>query len=518
MVADCLYVRLVRLLEEVEGLRDEKSLIYQQGILGAIERVKNTPRLDPPSSSAANSGYYTGTVPSAGGSVGPSRQASGIKVYDEMKNHTNHRISPIEENGPASVQSRSLPLENSLPQISAPPASNHIPSSGTTPTKATEKGGMKRESNTSSIFPKISRWSETTTSSGVRGFLRKGKAGKESEASQSNSEFDFWAESGHPGHQPDQFAPTPRGDDLQSPALPPSSRGTDAPVNQATIRSSLEVKHPQPKMVYRHQLEQKAQQLLSMDPVLNQSNPSLVPSLNEKDLNFPVSPISDGYTNSMADSSLPPARPPKILEEYEGTPSPVPGPLKEKKSKERNKDRSHRKEREKDRDIEPRDKETRRRERREKKERREREKENGGERSQRSSKAKLKEVPGEYIEAEFGGSELDQVRPLFSHHRSVESQMSLETSEIQLQSKSQTTVSDKWERGKRKQHYNISNDHGNVNGDYDDCRSDGSQSRDEVFGENRCSSVGGGSYTSGSGGENWTGFNHKDASNRVWFR
>lgn len=512
----------MRLLEEVEGLRDEKSLVYQQGILGAIERVKNTPRLDPPSSSAANSGYYTGTVPSAGGSAGPSRQASGIKVYDEMKNHTNHRISPIEENGPASVQARSLPLENSLPQISAPPTASHIASSGTTPTKATERGGMKRESNTSSIFPKISRWSETTTSSGVRGFLRKGKAGKESEASQSNSEFDFWAESGHPGHQPDQFATTPRGEDLQSPALPPSSRGTDVPVNQATIRSSLEVKHPQPKMVYRHQLEQKAQQLLNMDPVVNQSNPSLVLSLNEKDQNFPVSPISDGYTNSMADSSLPPQRPPKILEEYEGTPSPVSGPLKEKKSKERNKDRGHRKEREKDRDAESKDKETRRRERqerREKRERREREKENGGERSHRSSRTKLKEVPGEYIEADYGGSELDQVRPLFSHRRSVESQMSLETSEIQLQSKSQTPVSDKWERGmKKKHHKKISNDHGNVNDDYDDCRSDGGQSRGEAFAENMCSSAGGGNYTSGSGGENWTEFNHKDAINRVWFR
>jgi len=134
-----------------------------------------------------------------------------------------------------------------------------------------------------------------------------------------------------------------------------------------------------------------------------------VHSFNDKDANGPMSPMSDGYTNSMADSNIHSQRPAKILEEYEATPSPVSGPLKEKRSKERNKDRSHRKDRARDREGEPKDKETRRRERLERKERhREREKENGGERSNRSSRTKLKEIGGEYLEADFGRSELDQ--------------------------------------------------------------------------------------------------------------
>lgn len=509
----------MRLLDEVEGLRDDKALMsqYQQSILGTIEGIKPSV-LDPPSSSAANSGYYTATGPSVGGSAGgPSRQASGMKVYDEMRNHTNHRISPIDENVPT-IQSRGLPIDSPPQQISAPPTAINITSGGTTPVKAIEKAGGKRESNNSSIFPKISRWSETTTSSGIRGgFFRKGKAGKESEASMSNSEFDFWAESGQNGQHPEQFQDGHGAQDLQSPGLPPSSRGTDAPVNQATIRSSLEVKHPQPKTVYRHKLEQQAQELLNMNPDLNHSNPSLVRSFDEKS-GAPMSPMSDGYTNSMAASDLAPARPPKILEEYEGTPTPVSGPLKERKSKERNKDRTHRKERgEKDRDVGDKDKETRRRERQERKERRERkerEKENGGERSHRSSRSKLKEG-GEYLEPDFR-SELDQVRPLFSHSQPMESEVSLEASELQLQSQVQTPVSEKWERGTRKKHYRGHNDENvNLGGDYDDTRSDGGQSRDEIFGKGKRNSAGGGS---GSGGENWTEYNHNDAGNRVWFR
>ena len=494
----------------MEGLKGGNEF-YQQSILGTIENLKNTPphtALDPPSISTANSGYYTATAPSAGGSQA-SRQATNFKVFDDVRNHTNHRISPIEENGATPTQSRSMPME-SPPQQTAPPVAAPNPSSGTTPTKPNEKPGAKRESNTSSIFPKISRWSETTTSSGVRGFLRKGKAGKESEASMSNSEFDFWAESGHAGHQaPDQFVDSPGGQDLQSPGLPPSSRGTDAPVNQATIRSSLEVKHPQPKTVYRHQLEQQAQQLINMDPAFNHSSPSLVNAQG-----IPMSPMSDGYTHSMADSNLAPARPPKILEEYEGTPSPVSGPLKEKKSKERNRDRTHRKEK----DGEYKDKETRRRERnerRERRERREKEKENGGERSHRSSKSKLKDASGggDYLDADFGRSEVDQVRPLFSHQQSSQ----LSVSDLQLQSQVQTPVSDGYERGQRKKHYKTgtANQKNINNSDYEDYRSDGGQSRDEIFGIN------GGHRANGvelSPGGSYREYNHNDASNRVWFR
>ena len=403
-------------MEEVEGLKGGNEF-YQQSILGTIENLKNTPphtALDAPSSSTANSGYYTGGPSASAHSNGPSRQASNLRGFDDMRSHT--RISPIEESTtvtPMPQPQQQNPSQDSTATKFNPPAQVGITMN--TPQKLNEKPTGKRESNSSSLFPKISRWSETTTSSGVRGFLRKGKPGKESEASMSNSEFDFWAESGQPGQ-----AESPKIPEIQSPGVPPSSRGTDAPVNQATIRSSLEVKHPQPKMVYRHQLEQQAQQFINMEPAFNVSSPSLV-RFTGADSNGPMSPMSDTYTASMADSQAP-QRPPKILEEYEGTPSP--GPLKEKKSKERNKDRSGRKSRgEKDHDEKDRD--ARRRERQERRAKRA-EKENGGERSHRSSKSKLKDDE-KYLDTDLG----DQVRPLFHQ---------LSTSELQSQSQSPSSL------------------------------------------------------------------------------
>ncbi|KAF8461930.1 hypothetical protein BDZ91DRAFT_797693 [Kalaharituber pfeilii] len=533
---------LEKLLDEVEGLKGGNEF-YQQSILGTIENLKNTPPhtgqtgVDPAPSSTANSGYYTGTGPSAGTSNGPSRQTSGMRIYDEIRNHTNHRISPIEENGPTppAPQSRSIQLMDT-PQPAAPPTAN---SSGNTPTKPNDKPEKKRESNSSSIFPKISRWSETTTSSGMRGLLRKTKVGKESEASMSNSDFDFWAESGQAGNQPGALVDSPGGQDLQSPGLPPSSRGTDAPVNQATIRSSLEVKHPQPKPVYRHQLEQQAQQFINMDPAFNHSSPSLVRFAGQTEANGnPMSPMSDGYTNSVTDSNLPSARPPKILEEYEGTPSP--GPLKEKKSKERNKDRTHRKDREKDRDGEVKDKEARRRERMERRERRERrdrekEKENGGERSHRSSRSKLKEAStgGEYLDTDFGRSEVDQVRPLFYQQSSDFEEQGGQGGE-EFDDEAESPVYDgaggeplQYERGKRKKYYQkrLQNDH-------DDYHSDGVQSQGDHYGggdiggdenvhiiANSDEEYGGGygHYSSRShhlSSPPPSSYNHKDASNR----
>ena len=393
-------------MDEVEGLKGGNE-VYQQSILGTIENLKNTPphtALDVPSSSTA-SGYYTGTNQSNCSN----RQVGPIKIYDEMRSHTSHRISPIEEDAATPTpqnMARSAPVDTPPLLQSGPPMTAN--SMGNASTKTDKAGGNKRESN-SSIFPKISRWSETTTSSGVRGFLRKGKPGKESEASMSNSEFDFWAESGHAGQQPDQFGETPGpAETVLSPA-PPSSRGTDAPAHKASIRSSLEVKHPQPKQVYRHQFEQQAQQFINMEPSYNNTNTSLARYAGSQDgITMPTSPTSEGYTASMADSQLP-ARPPKILEEYEGDSSPT--PLKEKKSKERNKDKTHRKDRTPKEGAELKDKETRRRERqerRERRERREREKENGGDRSHRSSKSKLTEETGAYL-----ASDVDQVRPLF---------------------------------------------------------------------------------------------------------
>jgi hypothetical protein len=123
----------------------------------------------------------------------------------------------------------------------------------------------KRESN-GSIFPRISRWSETTASSGIKGFLGKGKTNQDgSEASRSQPDFNYWETEAARGAQ-NEYNHSPydsegqRTERAASPLVPPSSRDTDNPT-QIANRISLDIQHPRPRQALSHQLEQQALQL-----------------------------------------------------------------------------------------------------------------------------------------------------------------------------------------------------------------------------------------------------------------
>lgn len=252
------------------------------------------------------------------------RQPSG-KPYDP---HQPPAISPIQED----AVPESLPRGEPLALDTTPPNPKFAGSLGNTPTKSSEKH-VKRESGNSSIFPRISRWSETTASSGLKNFLSKSKpqqgGGAGSEPTSPPTAFNFW-ETGTAGGAHGDLHQSPFDSDGQrtgSPLVPPSLRDTDATVNQSN-RISLDIQHPRPRVTYNHQLEQQAQQLTAEGGFIPSSpqNPS-VSSLG----NYPplgpggfqngklLSPLAqDAYAQhqaQMANAAPPPPRPPKVVED-----------------------------------------------------------------------------------------------------------------------------------------------------------------------------------------------------------
>jgi hypothetical protein len=311
------------------------------------------------------------------------RQPSG-KIHDQRQQTS---ISPIQEDATFDSPQREVRGE-SLP-LDTPPSKPAVVASasvGNTPTKSAEKH-TKRESGSSSIFPKISRWSETTASTGFRNFLSKNKNNHDgSEASRSQQDFNYWETDAAKGTHGDYHETTPLGSESQrterplSPLVPPSSRGADTPINQAN-RISLDIQHPRPRVTYNHQLEQQAQQLTAeggfmLSPVNNTSvsslgvsqYPPLGPGGFQNGKLF--SPLAqDAYAQHQAQLSpnSAPARPPKIHEDEVGGDGDSSTARRPKKHRERDENGERIRKPKKERTEE--EKQQRRRERRERKER-----------------------------------------------------------------------------------------------------------------------------------------------------
>ncbi|KAL7271093.1 hypothetical protein RUND412_006173 [Rhizina undulata] len=382
---------LMTLLSEVEGLKGGQEF-YQQTLLqsqslGNVENhlksmidaagTQNT------NSSAGNSGYYSGN---------PSSQPSNSRLYQDDPLRQSTRISPIAEDSAPPSQSRevggSLPLDSSPPTRAAPAAPF---SSDNTPSKSEKRGN--RESG-SSIFPKISRWSETTASSGMRGILGRKKRPEDiSDASQSQQ--DFWEAEAKANRQAEQFPgganayPEPlRTERAPSPLLPPSSRDADSPLNESN-RISLDILQPQPRLPpQRQMMEAQAQQLSAegifpQSPNFNQSTGSLA--------SFPpiapggyqngklLSPLAqDAYLQHQAQQNaalsppLPPAKDDSLFEPE--SPGRSERSRKHKSREDGDRPRKHKKERT----------EEEKQRRRERKERKERERLEGGTSKKRS--------------------------------------------------------------------------------------------------------------------------------------
>ncbi|KAJ5391395.1 hypothetical protein N7509_006885 [Penicillium cosmopolitanum] len=241
----------------------------------------------------------------------------------------------------------SLPL-NTPPR--KPVAANGARSTETTP-KASEKA-RKHKSSSSSIFPKISRWSKSTATSmgdNIRNSIQPGRKERPySEVSRSGSDLATDAYKSGNYYDPegdDRIRSTyTLGEDDQQENRPPSplvpSQVSEAPKYRAH-RGSLDLQHPQPRQGptgrYQNQLETQAQTYATPESPSSDhwgSNPSL-PAVNPNQQRFSggsrLSPISDaGYSEASSrnpgpprppkvndDGPLIPERPPKVSEEAE---------------------------------------------------------------------------------------------------------------------------------------------------------------------------------------------------------
>ncbi|KAI9851243.1 MAG: hypothetical protein M1838_004162 [Thelocarpon superellum] len=254
----------------------------------------------------------------------PTRQSPQLEQHEQY-------LAP--QSGP--TRGASLPLDTP-PQAQATPGTK---SNENTP--RTEKG-RKHKSNSSSIFPKISRWSETTASTVARQFrggARKGAVYSEP-ASQSGSEQDLWGDIHHDPHGADrlpglyhdqQTPPTSLDQRAPSPLIPevpPIPQDYQEDPKYQVHRDSQNLQHPQPRPgpTYRYQnrLESHIDEFgyspsVTSEPGL--SNPTLNRLSGGSGTRYSggagnPSPVSDaGYSQASAADQTAPPRPPKIPDE-----------------------------------------------------------------------------------------------------------------------------------------------------------------------------------------------------------
>ncbi|KAJ5706915.1 hypothetical protein N7488_006716 [Penicillium malachiteum] len=322
---------LEQLLDEVEALREGRDI--------------DSPRAAPHAGSV-DATSFDANAQNGGRSpfMSPSRQPTGDQrvstvpeededddVLDEGDTYMTAHL-PVQE-PPRHERSGSLPLATPPRK----PLASGTRSNETTPKASADKAekARKHKSSSSSIFPKISRWSKTTASSmgdNIRNSIQPGRKERPYSESHSRSGSDLAP------HGPYKAADyyDPEGDDRirshysldeQQENRPPSplvpSQVSEAPKYRAH-RGSLEIQHPQPRQGptgrYQSALETQAQTYGTTDsPTSEQwgSNPSLpvAQPTNRYSAGSRLSPISDaGYSESSSRATGPP-RPPKIKDD-----------------------------------------------------------------------------------------------------------------------------------------------------------------------------------------------------------
>ena len=250
--------------------------------------------------------------------------------------------------GERQIRGSSVPLESprQVPVPAAPHSSENTPK--------TDKS-RKHKSNNSSIFPKISRWSETTASTVAKQFRGSGQKEKRysEAASRSGSQVDVWDYNQHGLQEGDRLrssyslesTPSRQENRPPSPLIPQEAGSTihhEDPKYQAH-RDSRNLQHPQPRQGpthrYQYQLETQAQNFDSPISTSSEqwttSNPNLARFSGGSNRYTTagggghLSPISDRGSYSHAGSTTmatareraPPARPPKIPDDEPLVPS-----------------------------------------------------------------------------------------------------------------------------------------------------------------------------------------------------
>lgn len=334
---------LEQLLEEVEMLRIEQGLGPRSGAAGLAgldqddyERSGSGAKT-PTRSPAA---YLSNTPRPTNGQRRDSDRVSPVHQADDEDIELDDDDLYVTEHLPVQEPTRqeragSLPLPLSTPPRK--PVASGVRSTETTPQTADKS--RKHKSNSSSIFPKISRWSKTTASTfsdNFRGSMQPARKERPySEVSRSGSDL------ADDAYKADHY--DPRGDDrirstytlddkLQQENRPPSplvpSQVSEAPKYRAH-RGSLDLLHPQPRQGptgrFQTHLESQAQTYGSpVSPTSDQwggSNPILAavhPNQNRYSGvsgGSRLSPISDaGYSETSSRVTGPP-RPPKVKDE-----------------------------------------------------------------------------------------------------------------------------------------------------------------------------------------------------------
>lgn len=303
------------MLGDVEGLKAAQELRpggTQGTSLNSYDNLRTVPEGYEPEGQAGTgstqrtgSGYFSNTNP-------PSRQPSAMRGGAESLRIAEHRISTVPEgdeelmldyddvepsprfdrNDPLLTPTRRSPRErptqdaefltpgrdatrgssvplDTPPQTQVPFGASH--SNENTP--KTDRS-RKHKSNSSSIFPKISRWSETTASTVARQF--RGSGGRVAKtpkdylepASRSGSDLDSWAGDRHDPAGADRLTgysreQTPTGQHPPSPLVPAGeSSALQEDAKYQAHRNSLNLEHPQPRpgpsYRYQSQLESEA--------------------------------------------------------------------------------------------------------------------------------------------------------------------------------------------------------------------------------------------------------------------
>ena len=355
----------MQLLGDVEGLKAAQELPRPGGVqtssMNSYDNLRTLPEgYEPEGQAGTGSPHPTGS----GYFSNPStRQPSAMRGMDGRK-VSEHRISTVPEGdedfdgGVGRVeneddlltptrQSPRLQVEEqvtprrdttrgtSVP-LETPPQTQPASGSRTAENTPRTDKGRKHKSNSSSIFPKISRWSETTASTVARQFRGNGRRAKDVEPpSRSGSEVESWGEL--PSHEvqggdrlPYAYSreQTPTGHDAR-PASPLIPQDTQDDPKYQVHRNSLNLQHPQPRpgptYRYQNQLESQIDNYgytpsISSDAGLSSQNAnrySVGSGQRYSGTGVNLSPISyGGYSGgSAADQTAPPPRPPKIPDE-----------------------------------------------------------------------------------------------------------------------------------------------------------------------------------------------------------
>lgn len=333
---------LVQLLGEVEGLK------IAQGLKAGSHQGTSTEELHQEGNYENDRGYEpegnAGTsIASQSGHLSNPLSTGGARAFDGRK-FSDHRISTVPEGDEEDLETHHqeagnvqydnehlmTPIRENIRAGSAPlgtPPQQNIPpaSLSNENTPRTDKSKKHKSSSSSGWIPKVSRWSETTASTVLRGFRSSGRS--------SGRKDDQFAEPrSRSGSDLAEFEHDPYGADmLNSPdylqeneaaaQLPPP----EDPKYKAH-RNSLLLEHPQPRQgpTHRYQtaLENQAQNFdTPMSPAsanwsqtsLNRLPPQQTNRYSgDTNITGPRSPTSEVYSNTnMSPNQQPPVRPPK---------------------------------------------------------------------------------------------------------------------------------------------------------------------------------------------------------------